>query len=117
MRINRRDGQEEQEEPRHPSVHLTLRGLPLLPVEVLGGTGLLVPRGSPLVQYLKMLPLLLFFLLLGESRAGAVAGSPASVSGGARLGAAAEAAALAVEGVVAAETQPQGAPRVYILVS
>ena len=71
--------------------HLALRGLPLLPVEVLGGTGLLVPRGSPtlFVQYLKIdsALLLLFFLLLGESRAGAVAGRPASVSGGARPGA------------------------------
>merc|ERR1711978_95664 len=99
---------------RHHSAspHLTLfLGLPLLPVEVLGGTGLLVPRGSltppPFVQYLKIDPalLLLFFLLLldGEARAGAVAGSPASAASAAMVDAVAvEAAALAVEGVVVA---------------
>ena len=82
-----REKQEEQEELRHHSRPLShFLGLPLLPVEVLGGTGLLVPRGMSLpffVQYLSMDPLLLYFFLLseGEARAGAVAGSPASSPG------------------------------------
>merc|ERR1711978_871498 len=103
---------------RHHSAspHLTLfLGLPLLPVEVLGGTGLLVPRGSltppPLVQYLRIDPalLLLFFLLLldGEARAGAVAGSPASAASAAMVDAVAVAVAAAT-GAAAAGGAAEG---------
>ena len=59
MQTERRTREEKQEEQKAPQHHLTLfLGLPLFPVEVLGGTGLLVPLGTPppleVVQYLKM---------------------------------------------------------------
>ena len=82
--------EEEQEEQRAPHSRLTsphtFSWPPPFACRSLGGDRPLgAPRHSPpleLVQYLKIPPLLLFFLLLsGEARAGAVAGSPASVSG------------------------------------
>ena len=83
MRINKRTRKKKKKTETNTaptqqlSPHLALRGLPLLEVEVLGGTGLLVPRGTPsppffVVQYLNMDPtLLLLFFLFGEARAGA----------------------------------------------